>query len=65
MMFLMEEDAGISMLATTRFFLVKFFLLLISWELSDRVRDQSATEGAVAVPDCPPLNHVCILVYSM
>ena len=41
----MEEDAGTSMLARTRFFSAKFFLLLISWELNDRGRDQSATEG--------------------
>ena len=45
-----------SMLARTRFFLVKLFLLLISIELNDRVRAQSATEGGSRVPDCP-LNH--------
>ena len=50
---LIEEDAGMSMLARTRLFLVKFFLLLTSREPNDRVRDQSATEGDSQVPDCP------------
>ena len=54
---LSEEDAEMSMLARTRFFLIKFFLLLISRGLNDRERDRSATEGDSQVPDCP-LNHV-------
>lgn len=44
-----EEGAGMSMLASTRFFLVKLFLLFVSFELSDRVRDQSVTEGGSRV----------------
>ena len=64
MMPLIEEDAGMSILARTRFFLVKFFLLLISRELNDRVRDQSATEGDSQVPDCP-VNHVSSYTYSL
>ena len=51
---LIEEDAGMSVLAGTRFFLVKFFLLLTSREFNDRVRDQSATRtGAVEYQTVP------------
>ena len=54
-----------SMPARTRFFLVKFFLLLISRELNDRVRDQSATEGdSQVVPDYP-LSLVSSYTYNL
>ena len=51
-----------SMLARARFFLVKFFLLLISWRAQIRVQEQSAIEGDSRVPDCP-LNHVSSYMY--
>ena len=39
---LIEEDTGVSMLARGRFFLVTFFLLLISWRAHlGRVQEQS------------------------
>ena len=64
MMSLLEEDVGMSMLARTRFVLVKFFLLLISREPRDRMRDQSATEGHSRVPECP-LNHLSSYTYNI
>ena len=63
MMCLIDEDAGMSMLAKTRFFLVKLFLLLISWELNDRVREHSATEGDSRTPDYP-LNLISSFMYT-
>ena len=64
MMSLIEDDAGMSMLARARSFLVKFFLLLlISRELKDKVRDQSDTEGDRQVPDCPP--EPCTYPYNL
>ena len=53
-----------SMLAKARFFLVKSFLLLISWRAQIRVQEQAATKGDSRVPDCP-LNYVSSYMYNL
>ena len=53
-----------SMLARARFFLVKFFSLLILWRAQIKAQEQSATEGDSRVLDCP-LNHVSSYMYNL